>query len=64
MRIPIGPDEANREVIVTVQPAGRCNSEASGLDWGEFVARTYGSCEGLDIERPPQGEYEARESVE
>jgi hypothetical protein len=36
----------------------------SRADWHRFVEQTYGSCAGLGIERPPQGEFEKRENIE
>ena len=32
-------------------------------EWHEFVSRTYGSCAGLGLERPPPGTWEEREAL-
>jgi hypothetical protein len=32
--------------------------------WPDFIARTYGSFAAVDLERPPQGEYEQRAPIE
>jgi hypothetical protein len=33
-------------------------------DWHTFLKQTYGSCAGLDLERPDQGDLEQREGIE
>ena len=51
LRIPLGAQDANTEVTVTIEPA-RTNGNAA-LDWHAFVKETYGSCAGLGLEEPP-----------
>ncbi len=65
LRVPMGPEDANLEVVVTIRAlAGDTEKpEKPVLDWDQFVQSTYGSCEGLGLERPPQGEFEIREQV-
>lgn len=53
LRVPIGADEANREVTVTISPANGDGSNAVAADWHEFVRQTYGSCAGLGLDEPP-----------
>lgn len=63
LRIPIGPQGANREVIVTVRALDGDEEERT-RDWNQVIESTYGSCAGLGVERAPQGELEVREQVE
>jgi hypothetical protein len=58
--VPLGPQEANREVIVTVQPA------INGTDpsaWNSFVEQTAGSIDDPTFTRHDQGKYEQREQL-
>jgi hypothetical protein len=63
LQMSLGPSEANRDVVVTIQPLGQTGSVAQDLEWHEFLNRAYGSCAGLGLERPEQGEFEKREPV-
>jgi hypothetical protein len=60
--VPLGPDEANREVKVTVEPADACArlSRPSREEWQEFIRATAGCISDPTFQRPPQGEYERR----
>lgn len=53
LRLPLGEQEADRDVVVTIRslPA---TSEGNGrkLEWKQFIAQTYGSCAGLGLEEP------------
>jgi hypothetical protein len=64
LRVPLGPDQANARVKVTVEPVGNGDSDPSRTEWHRFVEETYGSCAGLGLERQPQGEFERREDLE
>jgi len=65
LRVPLGSGEAGHRVIVTIEPAanGPATSE-NRKEWHQFIQETYGSCGGLGLERPDQGEIESRESIE
>jgi hypothetical protein len=66
MEIHLGRAEAKKEVVVTIRPlaAGQAAASENPLDWHEFVDNTYGSCAGLGLERPEQGQFEQREAIE
>ena len=65
LRVPLGPDEADARVRVTVEPLDVPPPGAvTGGEWHRFVQETYGSCDGLGLERQPQGDFDEREGVE
>ncbi len=55
----VGPNEAGKEVQITVEPVPPAMSPDEWQAWVESMA---GSWQG-DLERPPQGEYEQREPL-
>jgi len=62
--VPIGMTDVELEVMVIVQPIVKTESAKTPeeLGWSPgFFERTAGAIP--DLERPPQGEYEARESL-
>ncbi len=65
VHVNLGRSEAQKEVVVTVEPVspGDEVERAADTAWPEFVERTYGSCAGLELERHDQGEFEAREQI-
>lgn len=61
--LPIGREQADRDVLVTVRPLS--DDEAASRprtqeEWEAFVERTAGKWQGEPLERPEQGEYEER----
>ena len=60
LALPVGIEEANKEVQVTVEPVVR--APMSQEEWQELVLSTGGKWQG-DFERPEQGEYEQREPL-
>jgi hypothetical protein len=56
--IPLGLDDANRDVSVTIDPAPHPPSTQE--EWRNFLASTAGAWQG-DFERPEQGELEQRD---
>lgn len=61
LQVPLGSDEANAEVLVTIQPVGRTERSNHGQPWHDFVQQTYGSCARLGLEEPvDRGETAAR----
>ena len=60
LTLPLGMDEANREVQVTVEAITQ--PDLSREEWSAWVDSLAGAWQG-DFERPPQGEYEARETL-
>lgn len=57
--VPVGMNDAGREVQVTVEPLAPAVSDG---EWRAWVQSMAGSWEG-DFERPPQGEFEQREPL-
>ena len=61
--VPIGKDDADREVEVTIQAAKPKPGTASAQEtWRQFVVETAGDWQG-DLERPEQGVYELRNEL-
>jgi len=60
LALPLGIEEANREVQVTVESA--LPSPVSQEDWRRRILATAGKWQG-EFERPEQGEYEQREPL-
>lgn len=52
VRVPCGPQEANREVLVTVEPAREPKDRA---EWQRFIAETAGSIQDPSFFRHEQG---------
>jgi hypothetical protein len=63
VHIALGEAQAGADVVVTIRPASSAG-QADLREWHRFVNQTYGSCDGLGLERQPQGEFEAREALE
>jgi hypothetical protein len=63
LSLPLGPDDANRDVIVTIRSLPVSGTQPA-QPWDVFLDETYGSCAGLGLERGPQWEYEAREPLD
>jgi len=63
VHIALGEAQAGADVVVTIRPASSAG-QADLSEWHRFVNQTYGSCDGLGLERQPQGEFEAREALE
>jgi hypothetical protein len=63
LTVPLGADDANQPVRVTVerveQKAGPSTSTRTREEWLHFIEATAGQWQG-DLERPPQGDYERR----
>jgi hypothetical protein len=59
--VPVGADEADREVQVTIEPVA--TSSMSQDEWRQFVEATAGSITDPTFVRQPQGEYERREAL-
>lgn len=57
------------EVQVPVQQIGDKESkadiaqQAAALAWTDLIKQTYGSCSGLGLQRPDQGDFETREPI-
>jgi hypothetical protein len=65
LKLPLGPEEANSEVVVTVRTA---NGKGLALPkdqkaWEEFVRTTAGSIDDPTFRRHEQGEYEQRDPL-
>jgi hypothetical protein len=59
LALPVGLDEANKEVQVTVEPVPPPMSQE---EWRAIVLSTAGKWQGY-FERPEQGAYEEREPL-
>jgi len=59
--LPLGPDEAGRQLRVTVEPIGP-PAEMTPEEWRAGILATAGGWVG-EFERPPQGELEEREPL-
>jgi hypothetical protein len=60
LALPLGIDEANKEVQVTVEPAPP--ETMSAEEWRNLVSSTGGKWQG-DFERSEQGGYEQRQPL-
>ena len=60
LALPMGIEEANKEVQVTVEAA--LPVPVSQEEWQDIVLSTAGKWQG-EFERPEQGEYEQREPL-
>ncbi len=60
LAVPLGPEAADKEVQVTVEPAppGPLSQE----QWKDLILSTAGKWQG-EFERPEQGAYEEREPM-
>lgn len=64
LQVDLGQSEAKSEVVVTIEPAdAREGEDSASLSWTDFLAQTYGSCAGLDLQRQDQGTFEEREPI-
>jgi hypothetical protein len=61
--IPIGKEDADREVQVTVDPVPTGPSPMTQQEWQQFVMETAGSITDPSFVRHEQGEYEEREDL-
>ncbi len=61
LTLPLGADEADRDVRVTIEPVGP-KREMTAEEWRAGVLATAGSWQG-EFERPPQGKLEEREPL-
>ena len=60
LALPVGIEEANKEVQVTVEPVPPMPRRQE--EWQELVLSTAGKWQG-DFKRPEQGDYEQREPL-
>jgi hypothetical protein len=65
VHVDLGRTEAQKEVVVTIEPLSASDEteRAAAMEWPDFVARTYGSCAGLGLERHEHGRFESREPI-
>jgi hypothetical protein len=65
VQVNLGRTEAKKEVVVTIEPLSARDEarQADDMSWPDFVERTYGSCEGLGLERHEQVAFESREPI-
>jgi hypothetical protein len=61
LALPVGLEEADQEVQVTVEPVPPKKAMTQD-EWRAWVQSMAGTWQG-DFERPPQGEYEEREPL-
>ena len=63
LALPVGPEEADKEVQVTVESITP-KKEMSQEEWEAWVEATAGSIPDPTFFRHPQGEYEERDPIE
>jgi hypothetical protein len=61
--VPIGQEEADRDVQVTIDPVRVGPPVMTQEEWRDFVLRTAGSITDPSFVRHEQGEYERREEL-
>jgi hypothetical protein len=61
--VPMGTDEANREVRIIVEDITPDLAATAPEAWYDFIQRTAGSITDPDFRRPEQGEFEEREPL-
>ncbi len=61
--VPIGKEDADREVQVTIDPAPVEPPRMTQQEWRAFVLSTAGSITDPSFVRHEQGEYEEREEL-
>jgi hypothetical protein len=64
LAVPLGASDANKDVVVTIQTLSTDLKSPQKLGWVDFLDATYGSCADLSMERAPQGDLEARETLD
>ncbi len=60
--VPLSPDDGNREVIVSVEPAETTPTAITPEAWRKLIEQTAGSIEDPTFIRHNQGKYEERET--
>jgi methionine aminopeptidase len=67
LMVPLGKTDANHLVRVVVETLEEGIRQASPVadrdEWLRFIQQTAGSIDDPTFERPPQGEYEERDSL-
>jgi hypothetical protein len=61
LRLPLGEDQAGRDVRVTIEPLGP-KTAITQAEWRECILATAGTWQG-GFERPPLGTLEEREPL-
>jgi hypothetical protein len=59
LNVPVGADDADQEVQVTIEPARPAMTQE---EWRRWVDSMAGKWQG-EFERPEQGEYEQRDAL-
>jgi hypothetical protein len=60
LSVPVGPDEANREVRVVIESGPPAMSQE---EWRQWVEKMAGSIPDPTFRRHEQGDYEVREEL-
>ena len=68
LTVPLGKASADQVVRVVVETVDGATEPAAPIisreDWLRFLERTAGTISDATFERPPQGEYEERDSLQ
>jgi hypothetical protein len=66
LHVPLEKSDAGAEVVVTIRLLRNQAAHAvtDPAEWYRLLDESYGSCAGLGLERPEQGEFEDREPLE
>jgi hypothetical protein len=62
LELPLGVEEADTEVRVTVEPVA-AKKPITQEEWRAWVDSMAGSITDLTFERPPQGDFEERQPL-
>jgi hypothetical protein len=63
LQVPLNREDANKPVRVTLETVESDKRPGDRGAWLRFIERTAGSISDPTFERPPQGEFEARDSL-
>ena len=64
--VPLGPAEANREVVVTIEPANQAAKKAVEMtqeEWSAWIKSMAGVIKDPDFRRHEQGDFEVRDEL-
>ena len=63
VKVPVGMADADREVVITVQPVGEpANTAPHPKEWERFIDQTAGCWQGEPLVRPEQPQFEKRQA--
>ena len=63
VEVPVGVTDTDVDVVVIVSPAGAAAGAPDGSWPPRFFEETFGCLAAYPLERPPQGEFEIRNTL-